>query len=224
MVEDAADGLRQRSSEGLIHQSVQELRVVVAYVARCMRHEGNDKLLGRIDPKIGARGARPVEFAGRAHDTRESGYAPHGYAQSKPVAVDIRVRVQLRRIDIGSDVVRRHVLNGLACEYPGAVKLAAGEQHLRKTQVVARRRYGAASAAVELMGLRSIAQRLRLASHGIPRERFCYSAALRRRHRETRVAHLERAKEALLQISRERHACHRFDGEAQDIETESILP
>src|SRR5262245_28198009 len=134
-----------------------------------MRHEDDDHLLGRIDPKIGARGARPVEFAGRAHDARKSSYAPNGYAKSIPVAVDIRVCVELGRVDIGSDVVRCHVLNCLAGKYPRAVKLAAVQQHLRKTQIIPGRRYRAATAAIEFMGLRSIAQSLSLASHGISR-------------------------------------------------------
>src|SRR5262245_9092479 len=112
------------SSQSLVHQRVHELPMVVAYGPRGMRHEDHDELLGRVDPEIRSRRARPVEFAGRAHDTRETGYAPHGYAQSIPVAVDIRIFVELGRIDIGPDVVGCHVLNRLAGKYPGAVQFA----------------------------------------------------------------------------------------------------
>src|SRR5215475_9509421 len=138
----------------LIYKRIDHLPVLPADAARRLRHPHHDEFLARVDPPVGAAGARPREVANRAHHAYDAWRRAHRDAEAKAV---VGARGVARHSDhvayVGRELVRGHELDGLSTEHARIVERALVRQHGGKTEIVAGGRGGAAAAAFELLRL-----------------------------------------------------------------------
>ena len=188
-----------------------------------LHHKYHEHVVSRIDPEGRAARAAPGPFPRLADRCRAAARRPHRDAQAKAGAG--ARQVVGTRMNLGPQMIRRHVGDGLRSENALAVERAPVEEHLQQTCVISRG--GDHAAAAELAGsnLGRIADRSVDAERPVVSERLRDAALLRGvRDVKTCVAHFQRIENALLLELVERFAGNDLDEAAEHVNRVAVVP
>ena len=132
----SASGERGRSEDRRVDHVAEHLPEIEIMVGR-VRHHDCEQGVARRDPERRAGEAAPGKFADRAGRRRDPGFDAH--REAEPVAVAGREK-GAASVDLGAEMVARHVGERARSEHARAVERAAAGDHGEKARVIADRR------------------------------------------------------------------------------------